>query len=147
MPRMVHLHRPLSQRVQRKVRAVDSRFLKRHIPKRQWVEISRDPFAIGLRRQHTAVPASGKAEALKRLDIKLQYDWVGRIDESHRDRGFEIGFVGVLKIPLAFGQLILPKTTVSDIALELTRVGRATACFFALGTAPAAERPDARPAL
>src|SRR5208282_2603438 len=44
-------------------------------------------------------------------------------------------------------QLMLPKTTVRDIALELTGVGRAMARLFALGAAPAAERPDARPAL
>ncbi len=46
MPRMVHLHRPLGQRVQREGRAVDPRFLERHVPERQRVEIGRDAVAV-----------------------------------------------------------------------------------------------------
>ena len=79
------------------------------------------------------MPAGREAEALKRLDIELQYDWLSSIDEPHRDGGFEIGFVSVLEIPLVFGQLMLPKTTVRYIALELTGIGRAVAGLFALG--------------
>src|SRR6516225_10935986 len=144
---MVHMHWPLSQRVQRKAPAIGPRFLERHVPEWERVEIGRDSFAMCLGRHHPPMPAGREAEALKRLDIELQRDRVGSIDESHRDSGFEIGFVRVLEISLVFGQLMLPKTTVRDIPLELTWVGRALAYLFALGAAPAAERPDARPAL
>src|SRR6516162_8084802 len=147
VPGMVHLHWPLRHRVQRKAPTFAPRFLERRVPKRQRVEIGRDPLAMCLGRHHLPVPAAGEAEALKRLDIELQYDRLGSIDESHRNRGFEISLVGVLEIPLVFGQLMLPKATICDVALELTRIGRPMAGLLTLGATPAAERSDARPTL
>src|SRR5262249_1163687 len=105
-----------------------------------------DPLAMCLGRHHLPVPTGGEAEALKRLDVELQDSRVDCIDESHRSRSLEICLVRVFEIPLIFGQLILPKTTVRDIALKLVGVGRAPARLFAGRTAPAAKRPDTRPA-
>src|SRR5262249_12900876 len=64
MPRMVPLHRPLGQRVQRERAAVDARFFEGHIPERQWVEIGRDALAMCLGRQYAAMPLAGETEAL-----------------------------------------------------------------------------------
>ena len=64
VPGMVHLHRPLRDRVQRKAGGVDARFLERRIPERQRVEIGLDPGAVLFRRHarfRVPAPRGGSA--------------------------------------------------------------------------------------
>ncbi len=141
------MHRPLGQRVQREVVAVDPRLLERHVPERQRIEIGRNPFPVGLGRLHPPMAMGGQAKALQRFDVELQHDRSGSFDESHRHRGFEIGLVRVFEIELVGGQSVFPKAAIGDIALELVRIRGSPTRLVALRTAPAAQRAHPGPAL
>ena len=91
---------------------------------------------------HRPVSLGGEAELLQRLDIELQHDRLRRVDQPHRDRGFEIGLVGVLVVELVRRQLVLPEAAIGDVALELMRVGCAAAA--AARRRRRASRPTAR---
>src|ERR1700751_1572687 len=97
---MVHLHRPLGQRVQWESVAIDPGFLERHVPERQWIEIGRNPRPVRLWRAYLSMALSGEAKTLQRLDVELQHDGLRPVDQSHRDGGFEVGLVRVLEIEL-----------------------------------------------
>src|SRR5215831_3132103 len=142
MPGMIHLHWPLRQPVQWESAAVDPCFLEWHVPKWQRVEIGDNPFAVGCRRPYASVALRGETEPLQWLEIKLQDDRIRRIDKSHPSSGLEIGLVGVFEIKLVLGKFMLPKTPIRDIALQLMRVWGASARILALGSSPAAQRPD-----
>src|SRR4029077_12029086 len=90
-----------------------------------------------------AVALRGEPKSLQRLDIELQDDRVGRGDENHRHRIFEIGLVGVLEEQLVGRQLVSPEAAIGDVALELRWVRRALAFRLAILAAPAGERAGA----
>ena len=133
MPGMVHLHRPLRDRVQRESGRFDARFLEWRIPERQRVEIGLDPGAVLFRRHDGSVSLRRQTEALQRLDIELKDDRFGRADQAHRGRGFEIGLVGVLVVELLRRQFVFPEAAIRDVAVELL-AGLARPC-------PAIRRP------
>ncbi len=144
---MVHLHRPLRDRMQREVRVRDLALLERRVPERQRIEIGLDALAVLLGRLDGAVAARGEAELLQRLAIELQHDLLDLVDQAHALRGLEIALVGVLVVELVVGQVIAPEALVLDIAVELLRVHRPGPLLVAARTAPAGERADAGLAL
>ena len=124
---MVHLHRPLRDRVQREAGRVDAASSNGGYQNGKRIEIGRDARAVLLRRHGGAVALRRQTEALQGLDIELEHDRLRRADQPHRGRGFEIGLVGVLVEELLRRQFVFPEAAVGDVAVELFRVGRAPA--------------------
>ena len=146
VPGMVHRHRPLRDRVQRKV-AVGRCAASSNgaIPERQRVEIGRDALAVAFPAATTgAVALRREAEALQRLDIELQHDRLGAGDQPHRRRGFEIGLVGVLVVAAAPAAVRSSRSSHWRCsASSWCGFGAPLPCCVAVLAAPAGERPDA----
>src|SRR5947207_15904656 len=68
VPGMVHLHRPLGDRVQWKAAGIGAGFLERRVPEGQGVEIGPDARAVLLRRLYWPLALCRGPEALQRLD-------------------------------------------------------------------------------
>src|SRR5262249_47215038 len=113
------------------------------IPEGERIEIGSDAGPVALGRLDRAMPFGSEAKLLQDLAIELQHDLFGPIDEAHRRRPFQVVLVGVAIEALRLGEFVVPEAAVSDVAIELLRVGLSRAVPVALRTPPAREQADA----
>ena len=139
---MVHLHRPLRDRVHRIAVQIDHRFFEWRIPDRHRIKVRFDPCALSLGRLDVAVAARRVSELLQNFRIHLQHDRLGGTDKTDVLGPVQIRFVGKLVIFLIVREVMRPEAPVLDILFELVRVRRAFAVLIAIFTAPARQRAD-----
>ncbi len=158
VPRVVHHHRPLGDRVQRILvgdgaparcadRAVRARAFERGVPEGQRIEILGQALAIDERGRLRPVvkPLSREAELLQRLRIHLQDHLHRRVAEQRMLlRELEVVLVRVTVIAHVLRPAMHEETLVLDVALPLLRIGLAAQGFVAVLAAPSGKKPDAR---
>jgi len=143
---VVHHHRTLGDRVQRKLGARDSRAFQRLVPERKGIEVFRQPLAIHRRRRlGPLVQAEArKTEFLQRLRIHLHDHRNGRrAEERVLFRELEVILVRELVIAHVLRPSIGKERLVLDIFFPLLRIRRAAQVRFAVGASPAGEKTDA----
>ena len=77
-----------------------------------------------------------QAEFLQRLDVELNSDRLGRIEEAHIDSELLIGGIVMLEIQCLIRNVLHPERTVIDIVFQLVCIGRAAALILSIRAAP-----------
>ncbi len=128
-------------------RSIDALFLKRPVPVRQRIETVEQSFPILLWSDRTPDTECGEAKFLQRLDVKLNRDWLRRIEKAHIDRELLVCGVVMLEIQCLVRNVVYPEGTVIDIVFQLIRIRGAATRILRIFAPPTRQRPDARLAL
>src|SRR5262245_35925290 len=121
IPRVVHDHRPLGERVQRVAVGIDPRLFERLVPDRQRVEVSRQPFAIlgALRLRAFVETEPSEPELRERLGPELHDHRLDLAEEARRNGLLLVAAVREAVILLAVAPVMGEERAVLDVALPL----------------------------
>ena len=146
VPRVVHRHRPLRDRVERELREIGALRLQRLVIERQRIEVGLDPLAqvVG-RLPRDPLALRREAELLEHFRVEMDQDRLGVALDPRALRPLEVALVPVAHVLVGRRQLVLEHAVVPRVHLPLPRIGLAAHELFAALAAPAGEEADARP--
>ena len=145
VPRVVHRHRPLGQRVERELVGVDQFALERLVVERQRVEVGLDALRQVPRRPAAGTSAlRGEAELLQHLGVQVHVDRLGVARHAVRPGPLEVALVPVTHVLVRLRQLVMEHAVVLRVHLPLPRVRLALEELLATLAAPAGQEADTR---